>query len=271
MNEEILKLLYNYSINSKYADQDFYDELLIIFSKYNSLSEYLMQIKIDNKIKDLGIYDYKSKTIKINNIEVLNNSDQEIELLSLRNIDEFFLLNIEAILTVLHEFEHVYQSFIVDRRVFNLEEQLIYYGLAFSNASILAKFFGTKYTKEELNYLYDLTYEFNPIERLADINSYKNILQIINYENKINNRIKFLLKYLYEKNKLSGYKIIQSKIECPSYLYFKKLNKLADIKNISFNSSNNSLNYRLSLGIEITEEEFNETKNNIQKLKKKIL
>mgnify|MGYP001602673283 CR=1 FL=1 len=72
--------------------------------------------------------------------------------------------------------------------------------------------------KEELEYLYNTTYDYNPSERLADINSYNIIYNTINNEKKINPRIKDLIKYEYESLKLIGYKDVGSIIECPSYL-----------------------------------------------------
>lgn len=93
MEEEILKLIYNYSVNKKYADQEFYNTILVLFLKHHKVNNYINTIIINNNITDLGIYDNKRKTIIINNLEILNSSDDKIELLSLRDIDEYFLIN----------------------------------------------------------------------------------------------------------------------------------------------------------------------------------
>ena len=271
MEEEILKIIYDYSVNRKYADQEFYDTILVSFLRYNKVKSYINNIIINNNIADLGLYNYKRKTIIINNLEILNSSDDKIELLSLRDIDEYFLINIEAVITILHELEHVYQNMIIDGLVTNLEDKLIYYGLAFCNSRVLYNFFGIKYTKEELNYLYNMTYDYNPSERLADINSYEIIYNTINNENRINPRIKDLIRYEYESLKLIGYKDIGNIIECPSYLYFKKMNKLNSINDISFKETEYQLEDRLRLGIEISYEEYQSVAKYHKRLKRKLI
>lgn len=271
MEEEILKLIYNYSVNKKYADQEFYNTILVLFLKHHKVNNYINTIIINNDITDLGIYDNKRKTIIINNLEILNSSDNKIELLSLRDIDEYFLINIEASITILHELEHVYQNMIIDGQVTTLEDKLIYYGLAFCNSRVLYNFFGTKYTKEELDYLYNTTYDYNPSERLADINSYNIIYNTINNEKKINPRIKDLIKYEYESLKLIGYKDIGSIIECPSYLYLKKINKLNSKTDISFKTTKYQLEDRLRLGIEISYDEYQRVTKYHKELKRKLV
>lgn len=62
MEEEILKLIYNYSVNKKYADQEFYDTILVLFLKHHKVNNYINTIIINNNITDLGIYDNKRKT-----------------------------------------------------------------------------------------------------------------------------------------------------------------------------------------------------------------
>lgn len=94
MEEEILKLIYNYSVNKKYVDQEFYNTILVLFLKHRKVNNYINTIIINNNITDLGIYDNKRKTIIINNLEILNSSDDKIELLSLRDIDEYFLIKL---------------------------------------------------------------------------------------------------------------------------------------------------------------------------------
>lgn len=272
MKQEIIKLIYDYSVNRKYAVQEFYDTILIIFLKYQQIDNYLKSIIIDNNIEDLGIYNSKTKTIKINNIEVLNNSDNEIELLSLRDIDEFFLINIEVVITLLHELEHIHQNILIDNKVTTTYEKLIYYGLAFSNSKVLLNFFGTKYSKKELEYLYNLTYDYNPCERLADINSYKMINDIIFLEQSINRSIKRLLKYQYETTKTIGYRINNNIIESPSYLYFKKLNRLDIINSILSSSQENyTLEGTLKLGLTISPSELNNITTYHRTLKKRII
>ena len=106
---------------------------------------------------------------------------------------------------------------------------------------------------------------------LADINSYNIIYNTINNEKKINPRIKDLIKYEYESLKLIGYKDIGSIIECPSYLYLKKINKLNSKTDISFKTTKYQLEDRLRLGIEISYDEYQRVTKYHKELKRKLV
>ena len=79
MEEEILKLIYNYSVNKKYADQEFYDTILVLFLKHHKVNNYINTIIINNNITDLGIYDNKrTKIIESYGIKILRYTNSEI-------------------------------------------------------------------------------------------------------------------------------------------------------------------------------------------------
>lgn len=55
MEEEILKLIYNYSVNKKYVDQEFYNTILVLFLKHHKVNNYINTIIINNKLLDIFI------------------------------------------------------------------------------------------------------------------------------------------------------------------------------------------------------------------------
>ena len=80
-----------------------------------------------------------------------------------------------------------------------------------------------------------------------------------------------LIKYEYESLKLIGYKDIGSIIECPSYLYLKKINKLNSKTDITFKTTKYQLEDRLRLGIEISYDEYQRVTKYHKELKRKLV
>ena len=98
------------------------------------------------------------------------------------------------------------------------------------------------------------------------------INDIIFLEQSINRSIKRLLKYQYETTKTIGYRINNNIIESPSYLYFKKLNRLDIINSILSSSQENyTLEGTLKLGLTISPSELNNITTYHRTLKKRII
>lgn len=112
MEENIAKLIFDYTKNRKYADYDFIKKIVYIYSKENNLLELNDKLcPFDNKSighiskSFSGITDYDFLKEEINNIQI-NFKRIKIDTIKITYFITFLSYNIMVALTVLHELDH---------------------------------------------------------------------------------------------------------------------------------------------------------------------
>lgn len=223
MEEEILKLVYIYSTGSKMADFDFVYKVFTILASYNDVNGYLDNIEMSNYASDVaGTYNVFEKKVTINIKAILDSYVDRAEKFNFNKLESYYFLNLQVLLSIMHEFEHVLQQKKLYDKNESLEKTLIYYGKAFSTPSIYHDVFGTV----NKSYLYDKLYNYNPIERMAEIKSMDNITKIFYYESKLSRAVKNYFKKASLAYKINGYIDLESnRILYPTYKYFTAINK----------------------------------------------
>lgn len=206
--ENVLKIIYNYSINSKILDVKSIDKIIELLVNINELNCYISNIQlIQENNKKLASYCNYTKTISINcnTIEYMLKNIEKNLLMS-NDFEKIFYKNISILQVILHELEHVYQEKIVYTEN-SLEAFLLRISLRVNNGFI--------------EKLYDICTE----ERLAEINSFEKINSMID-------PIHSKLPELYDalqidklQRLLRGYHYINGGfIESPLINYMKKSN-----------------------------------------------
>ena len=284
---KILKLIYDYSINCKLVDCNFIDKLIEIVTNERGLETYVKNVEFTSKldkeesIVTLAAYDFLKKNIIVDYDSVkifLEHNSYYDSLFTL--FEKYMFRNISIVQTILHELEHAYQSKQLDQyqQHPSIEQQLIKASFvleqALKNPKIIADLLKSNITESQLalyisNYrlLYKQSYQFNPTERLAQINSYKIIGQTLKEIQKyIPNLYEFEEATLTEEL-LNSYPEAAEYGGCPTQVYlhfnyrddvwklfpFYHENPQQLLQNVS---AQYNLNDRLTLGLPIKQEEY---------------
>lgn len=237
INKESIYLLYKYYITKYELYEDC--QILEFASNFFSFASYSPEAKKINIDID---YIYTS----------LIDTCKEYEL---KNHDYYAYINLKIIQNLLHEIEHVKQIKIDTICSKNLEHFLI----GFTNLNM------ELWTLENSIEKYTETYEYNPNERMAELNSYKSIIMYIKLIKKFFelNKAYNLLSKEAITNKIRGYE--NEKCPCERYLettdsihiwhkmHFYNPSRRIMYKNVS---EEYNLEKRLYLGLPIDEKEF---------------
>ena len=298
MELEILKLIYDYSVNRKLIDPKFIDKLIEIVVSKKSLNDYVRNVEFTNKLEkndymvECAAYapismkilvDYESIQIAIENRSHYEQLFQSLEKIMYRNLT--------ITQYILHELEHAFQNKQADNKPDNsTETKLVSASFvieqAMKNPRVLNALLKGEIPAQNF-IIYALQnrklkkqyYAFNPIERLAQINSFKTII----------NSIKPIKKYipnLYEFKQASlveemvrGYASSWSQGICPTQVYLFGTKQSSVWSELDFYDQNLSqliknvndgytLAKRLSLGLPISYDEYNSCNNWLQSTNK---
>ena len=300
MNLKLLKLLFDYSKQGKIVDINYIDKLIEIVVSEKGLNEYVKWVKImtedDYYTKEdrdynritLAIYDgFDTIRLYANNInKVLEYYTQYFPLFT--SIERYFFQNIIISQTVLHELEHANQEKMIDED--NEEESLETTILKLSVKRFyfedIQKLIEDGWTYQEIEIAMELEskkkiekYKINPSERLAEIKSYQQILDILKM---IKDRTPNLIDYeetTQMENLLRGYEEYWGMINVPTYEYIldpgalQKLSKFhaylnnydAALKEVK---KYHSLGKRLTYGLPIDQQEYQYCQDVVQMSKK---
>ena len=265
INKTLYNLIVEYSSNNKPVDNYFIKTVINTIIEYAELNDFYDTFTIDNKLDSLGEHNSKTKNISINldaiykkikknHYDFTNNEHQTYKYLA-------------VILIIFHELEHVNQDKLMEENN-TLESNILtesrrLYEIAiinfYKNQHDLAIKRNIILLSQVIKYrsLYYKYYDLAPQERLADLSSYTNCLYI-SKKLKITN----ITNYLKKKSKLTllrGYKTTL----IPTKYYIEKLNpKFDNWSYIEEQGRDLNLKERMSLGLEISNEEY-------QKVKKK--
>lgn len=267
---ELIELIYNYSIKGKYVDKEFIGQLINAVVKEEKLKDYVQHYTIlpyceENK-EAQAVYDSNTKTIIVyrNPLEkMLEEEEKELDLLS--KIEQIFYKNVSISQIILHELEHVIQKKI------EIEEETIE-ALLFGLDNVLTiitlnQNLNLKQCTEYFKQYKDRNYIYSPKERLAEINSYKKLLNALHLiEEFIPNLVRLAEAYKLCAM-LLGYELDDKKnmIIYPTVHYLQGLGidlKIFDWydenpkKLIKLSEKNYSLEDRIKYGLPITDLEF---------------
>ena len=235
MEERILRLLFNYARISKLADQDFYDELVDIMVDYKDISSYVngvdLSYEVNTEFDDPSItayYDIHSKRIYIYELPILKqikakeNNNQYFS-----DFEKSIYSNIILAQNILHELEHANQ-----RRIVISEDTLEAHILRLSEFSLnnyeKRVYFkmddeaqGLKYVRKlrkikEKNYADN--YKYCPKERLAEIKSHQELVQVLSCMSEYTSNLLDYEKINIFRNMYYGYENVLS----PTLFYIEQ-------------------------------------------------
>ena len=291
MEEKILRIVYDYSIKGKLADIDFIYKVIQVVIDGKELSNYLEDVRLiqkvvsDNKGKiKLATYDSDFKTIRIyveaiDNLIKYNNKYKEY----LSHEEDIFYKNLLFVHIILHELEHANQQKIILEQK-GIEADIL--KLRYKNSSVIVddemvrkmKKLGLSMNSFAAYALgaqkkYEESYEFAPEERLAEIKSYKQIINIIRPISKKLTRLSTIEEIKLLSSYLRGYE--QTEISSPTIKYFTNCGQVGGLKRFNWYNDDNqiclnkcssiySLHDKMLYGLPISEYEYNSVEKNIQ-------
>ncbi len=283
MNEiikyRLISLIYDYVKNNRVLDQNFINSILDVVINELELNDYIIDSKIINvpgksrKRYLMANYDFYSRIIEINLQVALERLKEEAKKLRLSSIETSYFIAKELAEAILHESEHVHQVKEYDRDGNNLESLII--KRAFAHKTIIRSdillLLMNGYSEKELLTRYKTIkrgikyYKYDPLERLADyhaLNYIKEILKELNVGNRI-----MLHTYCEEyKNYIRGYKLQKE----PTKFFLAKVGGFDYWQEIERLSTDCDLKTRLSLGLSITKDEYQELENRTRRLRKAL-
>ncbi len=244
-----MKLLYDYSLNNKILDSEAIYKIIDFLIKKKELGQYILDVDIKlNKSKIIASYSDFNKKIIIykNTINILVNSiNSEFKLNDI--FEKNMYKNLSVLQVIMHEVEHAYQHKTMYTNN-NIESFLIR----------LSNFIECDKS--------DILYELCPRERLAEINSYNELLLIYKILEKKDTELYEILRVERLQRLLRGYHY-KRKILFPTASYFEIANR-KDLnttfewynqnENIAFENVRNlySPMQRLKLGFPISLDEY---------------
>lgn len=293
MEKYLLELIYNYSSRGKSVDNEFVETLVGIVVGTKNLQNYLTTIYYTNdggaarESDKLRVAEYNSidKFLNIN----IDSMNKYIELYTnyyapkFNQIEKLFFGNYLVTQIILHELEHVSQN--KKYNSYGSDDESILINLGFSVSYMLddpttffRKLHDEGYTDTEINTLLlnqvqlcRKYYPYSPTERLAQINSYNTMRDILEpiYEDVPN--LYTYNSYNFLNNIINGYEIYKNQIKCPTEIFVNGMGYQQEMCKFSFYNSNkdtmtsNLFNKyskieRLIYGFDVTQEEYNNTK-----------
>lgn len=284
MNEEILKLVYNYTYNGKIVDRQYIDKLIEIVVKNRELNKYVTEVHFNNDYpenNENGIvtagYNMYFKYIQIN-VNAVNEiiSNYECYNSLFNTFEEKMFKNLIITQMILHELEHAYQNKILDSKEDSVENRLIKTSLSFVKALKNPKFLNMLnedgITDEDFkNYaaiqreIYKKYYIFDPIERMAEIYSTAIVLKTLE---EIKEYIPNLYGYenaTFVEKMLMSYEESWTEGSCPTEVYLRGIRK-ENVWNSLGNATQTDitklpLEKRMILGLPITGNEYGNVYN----------
>lgn len=235
--ENILKIIYDKSINNKVLELKDIDKILELLVVNKCLNDYILNINIQPiRSNNLASYSSYTKNITIYT-KVIEQMIKNIEknILIASDLEISMYKNLSILQVLLHEVEHANQQKIAYNEN-SLEALIIRMSYLIHGA------YGEK------------LYEFCPEERFAEIKSFEDLLLMINYLNKKLNNLSEILNTEKLQRLLRGYHYINGCIDAPLITYFT-IGKRADLLNC-FDLNTDLLNERMKFGFPISIDEY---------------
>lgn len=273
MFDRIFEIVYNYSLNKKFIGNKAIEEICNIITYNIDFSKVLKRICIYNKIFtfDYAYYDYDEKLININIEKIITNSIEDFKgLLSSESL--YLFINLYILKVLFHELNHALQIKYINKKNNDVETILLLYSYFTLNIFLTIN---SNFKQNTL--LYKKTYNYNPAERLAEIDALSCIIKFIDKQQCVNINIKKLFQVQLINTQLLKYKSIFKNIQVPSYLFLSKIGFERVWNSFDFMSDGYenqlklamkyySLEDRLKLGLPISNDEYFSMIKNRKKL-----
>lgn len=263
MESELLKIIFDYSKSGKILDYNAMEMIINIVVISNNLDDYVKSVNIDYdnletnryydgfgclmdynfNVKKINIYDKSIKKI-INECQIFNFYDGE---------KKIYNINLYLLQVLLHEIEHakhnrIYNENSMSDNITKLFKIVYKYSIE-SIKKIYDEFLSKGFSISDVDKYFillrdmeDRFYEISPCERIADIDSYKEILKILNEESSMCN-LYSLYYYKYHLCYLRGYSVdkkgnvISPTIKYVKNIYSNDVDKFSDIKPNDFDEA----------------------------------
>lgn len=288
METKFLRLLFDYSKNGKFVDKAYIEQLIDIVINSQSLNFYVSKCSILNEGESLNpcetslaSYDPTTKTINvyIEGIKKTLEHHEKYQIL-FHNIEQLFFQNLVISQVILHELEHAHQAKIMDQEN-TLEANILRASKISINSDEIADLVAKGYEKEQIlihmlsrkriaQQNYRTNYLLAPNERLAEINSYQEILNSLSH---IKEYVPNLTEF-EQSNKLEsllrGFDYEFGFLNSPTLSYLSKNGNPATLSSFDWYDKNyfkclekTKKNYpledRLKYGLMIDDEEFDQS------------
>ncbi|MDO4341276.1 MAG: hypothetical protein Q4C44_00840 [bacterium] len=281
MEEELLSLIFDYSINRKIADNAFCDRLLEIVLNHRELHDFVKDayyirgeegtktdktaayyMSVDRSI----VVDFDNIESKLNYLKLVDPKFNELEVYLIRNII--------IARTLLHELEHANQIKKVATGQNGLDACILELSPIYINLKSTLDLLNRGLSREEAESIveplkdqYLKFYKSDPSERMAEIDSYKTTNSILNMINKPIPQVRRHQNSELAYTLLDGYKestdIFPNAPTLNNLYYFGSLNRLSiagytikDFREFFTAISAMSLDKRLYYGLTISNGEY---------------
>ena len=248
--------------DNKLVDDNFFN---IAFEKYIQKDKLLLPFINDFKIIDedndkyLGTYSNENRVIKVNKTSI-NNSNIERK-------------NILGLQVLRHELEHARNLQKLHEKRHDIESKVILYSLrdyALSNNLDYIDNF-SDIDKLILILSINTNYDYNPGERIADIKSWKYMVNLLKNQKKTNDLlfVRTMLYHAYTR----GYDDNRYYLDPPTFKFLLNTNQLQELKQLKkcIDKNDYSLETRILCGLPISYDEKSNEALKIVRLKKKTL
>lgn len=208
--EEILKIVNYYSLNKRFADEEFVYSICNILIKDYSLSSYISKIQIKNdKYPDCyGEYFNNLNKINIYLEHIISEFSKSSLKFNIKSFEYYYYINLVVLRIIIHEFNHAKQYKKIDSSK-NDEETFL---CKICTRSLEEMFYASsipitnKNDYYNLEYLKDGLYIINPLERMAELNALNYIRKLILKSDKIPSKINDIFSLAQVNLILKGHK-----------------------------------------------------------------
>lgn len=288
MELEILELVFDYSIKGKLADNQFVDKIIEIVVKKRNLNDYVRDVIFtteqegSNDFRTTASYNHLTRRIRVNYKNILINMEYFEYCKELFNsLEQIMVRNFKIAQIILHELEHALQTNQADgKNGDSVELKLINASLRLALAIKNPNFLVAQGLDKEISLqefriycererkLYEKYYDFNPAERMAEINSLNTIILSLEPIKKAVFSLYGFECIVLFKTMLNAYQLSKKYGICPTQVYLegtRRGNVWTEFDFYDANSAqlfeNVSAEYdfgkRISLGLPISQDEFN--------------
>lgn len=251
MKERLIKLLYDYSIKGRVVDAFLIEEVIELAVKEKRLQDYVTNVEFNIKKVEssnglvLASYSRINKRITLSwpVADELNLLLKKYNRL-FNSFEQSLCYNVFIIKAILHELEHAYQIKILNEASNNSK----YAQMMRETYNLSSLDISSMDDSKVFDSIYQTHYRIIPNERLAEINSGFEILEVLKQIQALIPNLYEFVATIYLEDCLSGYGD-----KTPSEEYFEAIKRLNFYNEMKNSSKNDSLRSRLMYGMPISE------------------
>ena len=189
MEVEILRLIYDYSVKGKIADSKFIDKIIEIVVTKRNLDDYVQDVIFTDQLDksdDMVVfaeYNYFCRKISMDfeSVQLLLKHAGKYDPL-FNTLEQVMFRNFTITQIILHELEHAHQYMQADNNIDNSVETKLFRESFRLDLVMNRKFLSGEISGSDFDTYKELCrqfYVFDPLERLAQINSFRTVVSSI--------------------------------------------------------------------------------------------